>query len=285
SLIPYVRYQNLAGVEFRADGYRPVELNRWEYLGGRLGHDERLTGRQLALFHDLQKVTRDVTDVVNANGRPYGDLIIASNLVGDIDEVRIWSRDLIDEVIAGRRGKALVFGNDAALLGSLQPNNGLLERTTTDDITLNTWTIEAWVRAVGPGLIMERRAGASPHDNEILFNYRMAIAGDGTVEARYDFFARITPDPTDHRLPPLGPAMDRWGTININSASAITDGEWHHVAFSFNGAQATVFVDGVAENSRAFFPAINTVFWHLAQGDPTPVEYCFLISTWAALFR
>ena len=110
TLKPYIRFQTTLGREFRLNGYRPLEINEWTQIGGRLGPSDRTGSRQLSLFSDYTAISEDISEGYCVTNVQSGDLVIAKNLIGEIDEVQVWRQPRTDNEIEMMRGKTLLFG-------------------------------------------------------------------------------------------------------------------------------------------------------------------------------
>jgi len=277
NLLAYVRFETDAGAPYEVQGSEPLVLNEWTYLSGRFGLVQSPADGELTLFQNCVPVARDTTTATPALGRQVGDLIVGLNLIGDIDEVRVWSLDLSDAEIRSRCGKTLNFGQDVARMGSLDTRNGgwMQRNSGGDDPTKleDAWTIEAWVKADTPGIIVAREAGVA-EDNETLYNYNMRITADGMIEAIMDVYDLLLIQTGDNINP-----LWRWGTITLGGRVSMTDGSWHHVAIVFdsqggaNGVgQFQLIADGRMQDSVDFYLPVTDIQWHLLPGE-TVVDY------------
>ncbi|TFH17074.1 MAG: LamG domain-containing protein, partial [Lentisphaerales bacterium] len=261
NMLPYARFESDLGEEYKVEGFVHIETNEWVFLGGKYGAAAREDHGQLAVFQNGTRAVRDTTDILPALGPQQGDVIIASNLVGDIDEVRIWQTAIADEEIRLRMWKSLMFGTDIAEMGALDLNGeGRMTRlNTADPGILATWTIEAWVKSTTPGVVIAREAQRAD-DDEILYNYNLGISPGGVPYALFDVNDYLYVfDPAPHHS-----AYWRWGTAILSGGTVVTDGEWHHLAFSFDGNLALLFVDGVAEATFTLANSTGATYsWHL----------------------
>lgn len=272
NMLPYARFETALGEEYKVEGFIPIETNEWVFLGGKYGVDERDGHGQLAVFQNGTRAVRDTTDILPALGPQHGDLIIASNLVGDVDEIRIWKATIDDDEIRLRQWKSLLFGSDVAEMGSLAVNGeGLMTRLNTQDPGILTeWTIEAWVKSTTPGIVVAREAGRAD-DEEVIFNYNLGISPGGVPYAMFDVRDDLVLD--DGSEPQYLQSGYRWGTAVLGGGTVVTDGEWHHLAFGFDGNNALLFVDGIVEGSFTLdIAGIGDLQWHLIEGE-TVVRY------------
>ncbi len=254
---PYVLFQTHLGSNYLVEGYAPVELGTWVQVGAKMGNDERDGHTQLALFYDNIRVVRDVTDIRPVTGAQRGDMQIAANLAGAIDELRIWNRNRTDAEIEALKNKTLLFGLDVARMGSLAVTNGTMRRDFNDDIRLTTnWTVEAWFKTTKSGVILQRNTGVIAKDSTPIYNYRMYVSPNGIVEAAYDF-----------RNQYWGSDSGDWGygrVIHTAASLLVNDGNWHHAAFVLNVSESQLYLDGALADSVPFPPAMGNVDeWHL----------------------
>ena len=251
--VPYVRFQNDVGVEYRVDGAKPLEVGQWAFVGGRFG-----TGkdgkRKLSLFVDGDALEQDVNLATCTSGDTQGDVRLAENLVGDIDEVRIWNCFMDDADYADLCAKSLLIGGDKVSAGVLQCKTGgkaAKAAFTYDDdesLRLSSWTVMLWVKTTGSGTVITRDVGRLFDDR----NYRLAIDKDGVVYASYSI-------------------EDSWGVTGVATLTgdvAVNDGNWHHLAFtaSSNGLDdhsgvAKLYIDGVLQVAASHLPLWQDVSW------------------------
>jgi hypothetical protein len=134
TLVPYVRFQTTSGQICRVDGFRAVELNVWSTLTGRFGPAQQVGLSELALIQDGVVNALNLTGSACAVGPQSGDMTVAVNLIGEIDEVMVWTRALSDAMLASVEGGTLLFGT-------------LSERYSVDyaNMTDADWT--AWLAA------------------------------------------------------------------------------------------------------------------------------------------
>ena len=108
SCLPYVRFHTALGMECKVTGYKPIETNVWTQVGGRFGTSN--SNRVLSVIQDYTTIARQVSGLYCVTNSQSGDLIIAKNLIGEIDEVQIWNEARSDAEIETLRNKTLLFG-------------------------------------------------------------------------------------------------------------------------------------------------------------------------------
>jgi hypothetical protein len=126
-------------------------------------------------------------------------------------------------------GDTNVEGNDPALNAS---GPTLTASVTTPDINLGpsvAFTLEAWIKTAVAAdgtirtILAKSETGSWQSGSKLL-----AINGTGKL-----FFET------------------NGGSGTIVGTSTVSDGEWHHVAFTYSSGTGTIYVDGVAETSGA----------------------------------
>ncbi|NLG01710.1 MAG: LamG domain-containing protein [Lentisphaerae bacterium] len=110
TLVPYVRFQTVAGQMRRVNGFKAVETNVWSTLTGRFGPSGQGGLAELSLIQDATVNAVDQTGVACATGAQAGDMLVAVNLIGEIDDVTVWSSARSDEQLAVVEGRTLLFG-------------------------------------------------------------------------------------------------------------------------------------------------------------------------------
>ncbi len=258
-LIPYVYFESNIGTPYKVKGYAPVPLNEWTHVAGRFGRgDDGDKDRNLVLFVNGSPVKRDVTDAFCATGYTAGDVILAKNLVGDIDEVRIWSYAMPAERISRVWNKNLLYGADSADMGSVDCANAskAIEIPDNDRLHLEQWTLEAWINTKSSSGVLIRRPGAGDD------NYKLQLR-DGRISAVYGVHCPgiYLEHCGSHSN---GTHAVVYGNTEIAGSTPVNDGRWHHVAFALDGNMATLYVDGERENSADYPP--SAIDWH----DKTP---------------
>ncbi|MCE9615013.1 MAG: S8 family serine peptidase [Lentisphaerae bacterium] len=261
NLHPYVRFETGQGLEQKLVGPSMVALNQWVTLGGRFAEDEKADHTQLSLFHDFSESTRTLTDVTPALGTQQGNLVLGRYLPGDIDEVRVWNVARRDDQITALQRRTLLFGADVANLGSLKPNNDFMLTLDSAKYILPTWTISAWVKTGSGGNIIQR-------DSAGHINYSLGVNAQGRVTSSMDIqmLALVLTGQGDN-----GPVIETqllWGRLNLTAFFGnASDGQWHHVATTFDGSILTVYLDGVFCGS-ATLPAssVTSIAWQSAAG-------------------
>lgn len=269
----YVRFHSEDASQFayRLESIALMETGKWVSVAGRLSHALQDERQQLDLFVDSTHDSRELTNASVARGAQHGPLVMAQGLRGDIDEVRIWNVARSNDEIDRLRRRKLHFGEDVATMGVLNVNGGQLRRNYTADVRLSTWTAEAWMRVTTPGVVLERSAGVGD-DGVDIYNYRIAINDEGYIDAVFSFNALVNVRTTD--VPPF--YEWRWATVTLRGTSRrVIDDEWHFVAFSFNGRDAVLYLDGIAEDSVTIdnvnsLPALGRAVWHMLGDEPNP---------------
>ena len=130
------------------------------------------------------------------------------------------------EVVDGEFGKALSFGGKEKV-----------EIPHHDRFTTPTFTLMAWVN------IEEIRRG-----------YRMIVGKDAHPYRNYAMYVH-TEGQRLHCSFCAGRCMG-----NFNSHATIADGEWHHVAFTYDGTVERMYIDGELDDDKrmAEKPGTNT---------------------------
>lgn len=221
----YARFDEAeSGVSAEVHSTLSLPTQTWSQVAGRF--DDGV----LALFVDGKKV--DAVDVTSKCWTGYGEIVLGSpEFVGMLKEVRVWKLGRADEEIATFGTRNLLLGAAAGDAGFLRVSgNGLLKEnatTATDsgdliDNLKENWTIEAWVKTEGDGVIVARRNGSDdpPQDG---YNYRMEVAG-GQLQAvvwwEQTYVDLLT-----------GVMAYREVPQTLTTEQVINDGEWHHVVF------------------------------------------------------
>ncbi|SDH28747.1 LamG-like jellyroll fold domain-containing protein [Winogradskyella thalassocola] len=62
---------------------------------------------------------------------------------------------------------------------------------------------------------------------------------------------------------------------SLTSFTSIPDHEWHHIAITYNGSKASIYIDGVLDNSSGKTPPIatNESFYIAAAGKNAPIQH------------
>lgn len=120
------------------------------------------------------------------------------------------------EVVDGKFGKALSFGGQDKV-----------EIPHHDRFTTPTFTLMAWVN------IEDIRSG-----------YRMIVGKDAHPYRNYAMYVH-TDGERLHCSFCAGRCMG-----NFNSHATIADGEWHHVAFTYDGRVERMYIDGELDNEK-----------------------------------
>ena len=284
----YARFQSDLGTVYEVQGYAPIETNAWIFLSGKYGVDERQTTTtkyQLSLFQNGTRTIRDVTSVLPVQGTTMGNVIVASSLAGDIDEIRIWNTGLPDDEVLGKQWKSLLYGQDVGRMGALSPNGGDMMRYagSGDPKILTNWTIEAWIKTTGAGIIVAREGGVGA-DSATLYNYYIGVTPGGTLEAKMDlrYYVVVNSWPVPKITFDGQFVKERYGTLTLNGSTVVSDGQWHHVAFTFgptnlvagNITNAELYVDGILEYAKVWPLSTLDLNWHLLNGE-TVMEFWY----------
>ncbi|MCC5848320.1 MAG: S8 family serine peptidase [Verrucomicrobia bacterium] len=260
--LPFLRIDTLGGQTHEIVGVEPVHLEEWVMLGGRFHFDENLNQRTLSLFYNGANVRQRVINSTNAVGPQQGELIIGQNLIGRLDEVRIWDHGIPNAWIRSNAFKTLLFGRDSVIMGSLNPNSGTFDvEPFSGHVMSGDFTLQSWVKTSNDGVIVERPAGTSPHDNRTLYNYRMGVDGSGqayaTISVLYSSLFMIRDDGDCPGIP-----GSRWGTHTI-MGGFVANNEWNHVATVLEGDRFMLLVNGVLVAERIITTGAGSD-WHLA---------------------
>ncbi len=122
-----------------------------------------------------------------------------------------------------------VFGGGLAFPGD---GSGYVAVESTDDLLLEELTIEAWVNveestAKWQGIICKQQAGCTNR------NYGIWVEVDQSV-----LHAQIG----------FGGGCD----FQADGTTVITDNQWHHLAFTYDGDMGRLYVDGVLETEQPY---------------------------------
>ena len=120
------------------------------------------------------------------------------------------------KVVAGQFGKALSFTEDDQIV---VPHH--------DRFSLSTFTLMAWVNI-----------------EDILSGYRMIVGKDAHPYRNYAMYVHTAGERL-HCSFCAGRCMG-----NVNSHATIVDGEWHHVAFTYDGTVERIYIDGELDNDK-----------------------------------
>ena len=160
--------------------------------------------------------------------------------------IGIW---LFDEGISDSVKDASSNGHDGIVVGTPKVVNGIFGKALSfdgkerieiphhDRFTTSTFTLMAWVNIedIRSGYQMIVGKNAHPYRN-----YAMYVHTDGK-RLHCSFCA--------------GRCMG-----NVNSHATIADGEWHHIAFTYDGTVERIYIDGEFDNERKVTaePGTNT---------------------------
>lgn len=236
---PYIRFEQGDGTGVaQALGSGPISAGSWTHLAG------AFDGSQLRLL-----VNGSVVQTVATSARPalgFGDLVIGGpGFHGDLKEVRLWNAARPSLVISNSVCVSLFDerSNDPAVL-SLNGDGFLIEvKETVNEETgqiidiLNTFTLEAWIRTTdSDGMIISRFNGQNNMDEQDDFNYYLGLQG-GRLLGRFgiQYFSEDLETQVNYSI------------NNLVGVMPINDGNWHHVAYVRDGANASLYVDGVLD--------------------------------------
>lgn len=124
--------------------------------------------------------------------------------------------------VKGKLGKGLEFPGDGS---------GYIVVDSTQDLELETLSIEAWVKVEAAngkwqGIVCKQQAGCTNR------NYGIWVHNVQSV-----LHAQI--------------GANGGCAFNMNATSDITDNKWHHLAFTFDGDMGRLYVDGELEGEKA----------------------------------
>jgi len=251
--LPYVRFQSPSGQtgtpgidSYEVIGVEPVPLEEWMMLGGRFGFNTVINQNELSLFQNGARVRQRILDVLNATGPQSGPLILAENLNGRMDEVRIWSQWIPDAWVKSGISKTLLFGRDSVIQGALAPRSGRLETVSPDYIlgSSENFTLQAWVRTTEDTIIVSSDMGAPPQETDSSFiahNYHLEVdQGNLVGRATFVYSGALIQNPD---APPACLNRTRWATHEIQGGN-VANGEWNHVAMVRDGNTISLYING-----------------------------------------
>ncbi|MCG9129352.1 LamG domain-containing protein [Candidatus Poribacteria bacterium] len=124
--------------------------------------------------------------------------------------------------VKGKFGSALEFPGD---------KRGYIVVNSTKKLELETLSIEAWVMVPEPtgkwqGIVCKQQAGCTNRN--------------------YGIWVEVNQKVLHAQIGANGACA-----FNINGTTPITDNKWHHLAFTFDGENGRVYVDGELETEKA----------------------------------
>ena len=264
-MLAYARFQSDLGRWYDVYSTTQLVTNTWHWVGGRFGPAGDALGlKKLSIFVDAVEQSQWLPDVVPATGVQTNDLEIGRNLIGGISEVRIWKRPRSDVEIREATKKYLIYGKAGVICGVLE-NNGAGSAAMDDrnDLHLTRWTVGGWFAGTAGGTVIRRDAGTDG-DGGAKYNYRLKILDDGSAEGLMSVQVNVY-HPTNRFL-----TIQRWAYLPIRGGKGLLDGEWHHVAFSFDGTFADLWIDGKrATRVDASDPSVVSMLeWPVTPYDP-----------------
>ena len=139
------------------------------------------------------------------------------------------------EVVDGKFGKALSFDG-----------KGKVEIPHHDRFSLSTFTLMAWINI-----------------EDILSGWQMIVGKDDWPDRNYAMFVH-----KDGERLHCAFNTRRVDSGNFNSNATITDGSWHHVAFTYNGEVERIYIDGDLDNDKRLEGDPRTTTVPVIIGEP-----------------
>lgn len=266
-----------------------LQLNTWQHVTG------VWDGSEIRIFIDgvLQNTTTGVTGAsFFFTNNPVHIGQNENNLAfdGDLDEIRIWSTVRSQATIQAEMNTELV-GNEPGLLRYYNFNQGIANgdntaitnlidaSSNTNNGTFSNFALTGTTSNFTGATNVSALSVPATHLNFDGVNDRVELPN----ESMYDFTTAMTveawmnsnviPEQWD---PLISKGDDSWrlhlndnGTLvfscNVGSPSStdatsttvITDGNWHHVAGTFDGTSLKLYIDGVLESQVAASGSIN----------------------------
>jgi len=119
--------------------------------------------------------------------------------------------------VEGKSGSAVEFDGSS-----------LIEVPHADDLTLEVFTLVAWVNI------------------PVAIQYQTIVAKDGWPSRNYGIWANASGG-IHHSF------TNAAGTNEcFDSKGVVTDGEWHHVAATYDGKSSKIYIDGVFDSEKPF---------------------------------
>jgi hypothetical protein len=205
-------------LDFNGDGI--VEIGDLLFLIESWGQDDSTTDIGPAPWGDGIVDVQDLEVLMSHWGQEVEDPTLAAHW--KLDE----TEGSIAEDSAGDNN-GIVFGDavwqpDGGMIKGALQFDGIDDYIETDFV-LNpaegAFSVFAWIKGGDPGQVVLSQTGGA--------NWLSADPSEG------NFTTELVPPTTRSPLPPLV------------SETVITDGNWHHIGFVWNGAYRTLYVDGV----------------------------------------
>jgi hypothetical protein len=266
-----------------------LQLNTWQHVTG------VWDGSEIRIYIDgvLQNTTTGVTGasfVYTTNPVHIGQNTNNSAFDGDLDEIRIWSTVRSQTTIQAEMNTELV-GDEPGLLRYYNFNQGIANgdntaitnlidaSSNTNNGTFSNFALTGTTSNFTGATNVSALSVPATHLNFDGVNDRVELPN----ESMYDFTTAMTvevwmnsnviPEQWD---PLISKGDDSWrlhlndnGTLvfscNVGSSTStdatsttvITDGNWHHVAGTFDGTSLKLYIDGVLESQVAATGSIN----------------------------
>lgn len=265
-IVPYVRFNHFNDANLTELTVNlPLETNQWVHLAG------RLSDGSLGLFINGQVVRSQITSYDPAQGP--GDTYFGGNgFVGRLKDVRIWKIGRRDVDIQEFSRRNLLFGVAAADSGLLRVvgDQGHLREVAAPNTArdqLQTWTLECWVRTSDDaGAIISRVNTGNVIGETDDFNYALTVGEGGRLVGRFAIQWRET-DTDTNGVVTVGDVIINTSINNLISAKPVNDGKWHHVAYTRDEMNATLYIDGelsAIQNSLLVPTSIGTDYTDLS---------------------
>ncbi|MBT4819992.1 MAG: hypothetical protein HON70_30055, partial [Lentisphaerae bacterium] len=280
---PFIRFDpdpNVqAGSAVIAKSTVALQANEWVHLAGMFGTE------LLTLVVDGERAAQLATGFIPATGE--GALTIGQNLKGDLVEMRFWSSARDISMIANDMRSFVMFLPP----GGVGVLNGTMTQTADPRSTFQQLssggTVEAWVHVpalsgatgavVGRPVAMRANPGRTARvmsgingaqasaTGTQLWNHYVGVNAQGRILAGHSVEAYWYSGGTGTS------ARDeyRYHTPTVLSSTPIDDGEWHHIAFTFDGdAGLALYIDGVLDVSSAAQTLLTRESYVDAGGTP-----------------
>lgn len=241
NIVPYVRFNHDTDANLLdLSTGTALPLNGWTHLAG------RLASNSLALFIDGQLV-RSVNTAYDPAQGP-GDLVMGANgFTGRLKDVRIWKIGRRDIDIQNFAERSLMFDARAADPGLLRVtgDRGHLREVAAPNTArdqLREWTLECWMRTSDKGgTIISRVNTANEVEETDDFNYFIGVDDTGRLVGKFAIRyleAEVSSNGTTYT------EVFNTSANTLVSALPVTDGAWHHVAYTRDTDNAVLYIDG-----------------------------------------